>query len=247
MGVVIGGSGLRTFELDESHDSWPKVQHWIVARQAADMARTEFSKQEIAEADWLELTPDWHHGYPQPDEGHFGYLRATYDLSGYCAKCGSGLRQKAPFQMKGEPKWGRRSIMQLNWVFDEYFVTPELWKAVFEPRGIERRPVSDKKGNTLQTVVQLVVAKEVSVATDGLEMEGRSKCTCTKYRPVKRGYFPALTSAPTAQMVKTREYFGSGFSANKAVLVSQELARALTARNARGASFMPVAAPVLCT
>src|SRR6266513_987519 len=146
MGIVVGASGLVTFELDESHKSWPKVQRWVAARRAVDIVRTQFSKQELANAEWLELMPDWHHGYPQPDEDVFGYREATYDLTGYCPQCGTGLRQKAPFQMKSEPKWGRNSILQLNWIFDEYFVTPEVWAKVFDPHAVSSRPVLDTGG-----------------------------------------------------------------------------------------------------
>lgn len=35
------------------------------------------------------ISPSWncHHGYPQPDEEHFGYLQATYDPTNYCKHC----------------------------------------------------------------------------------------------------------------------------------------------------------------
>jgi hypothetical protein len=240
MAVVIAGSGLVTFELDESHDSWPRVRRWIATRRAVDVVRTEFSKQEIANAKWFELTPDSHHGYPQPDEDVFGYRQATYDLSEYCEQCGIGLKQNAPFQMKGEPKWGRNGILQLNWVFDEYFVTPEIWSKIFQPRGIECRLVVDPKGVALQSVVQLSITHESSVVTEGLSIKRCAKCGRVKYLPFTRGYFPALSSTPTVQMVKTREYFGDGASASRRILVASDLAHALVAERVRGASLRPV-------
>jgi len=240
MGIVVGASGLVTFELDESHKSWPKVQRWVAARRAVDIVRTQFSKQELANAEWLELMPDWHHGYPQPDEDVFGYREATYDLTGYCPQCGTGLRQKAPFQMKSEPKWGRNSILQLNWIFDEYFVTPEVWAKVFDPHAVSSRPVLDTGGTELKTVVQLTVEQEISIVTEGLPTERCARCGELKYVPVMRGCFPALAHEPAGHMAKTRQYFGSGASASKRVLISQELALALAAENIRGASVRPV-------
>lgn len=189
------------------------------------------------------VVPDWHHGYPQPDDLNSGYLAATYDLTNYCERCGIGLKQKAPFQMKGEPKWGKKGILQLNWVFDEYFVTPETWRSVFKPHGVESRPVLKANGAQLKTVVQLVAQEEVDIVTAGLSTEEAACSTCgrTKYLPVTRGPMPALTTEPSTAMVKTREYFGSGASANKDVLVSHRVGEAFATARMKGASLWPVA------
>ena len=246
-GIVIPGGGdpLVAFDVDEDHPNWPVLRKCFERWKASDMLRTEFSKKELNAATWLNLMSDWHHGYPQPDELDFGYREATYDLTNYCDRCGIGLKQKAVFQMKGEPKWGKRSILQLNWVFDEYFVTPEVWGSVFKPHGIQCRPVMNTKHVELKTVVQLVIHEYVGVATDGLSAEevGCSKCGRTKYLPVTRGPFPALTSKPSAAMAKTKQYFGSGASAQKGVIISGAVARALLANKVRGASLRPVADP----
>ena len=242
MGIVVDASGLLiSFDLDEFTKSWPRVKRWIAARRAVDIVSTKFSEQEIAGARWLELEPDWHRGYPQPKPEDFGFREVTYDTSEYCLECGIGLRQKAPFQMKPEPKWGRNGILQLNWVFDEYFVTPAVWTGVFEPLGIGCRLVQSARGLELKNVVQLVVEQEIDIVTEGLPMERCAKCGRVKYNSVGRGPFPALLSEPVGHMAKTRQYFGSGASAFNGVIVSQKLARALAAKNIRGASVRPVA------
>jgi hypothetical protein len=242
MGVVVGASGLVTFEVDEAYEAWPALQKWIARRGAVDIVSTKFSKKELADARWFALEPDWHHGYPQPDEGHFGYREATFEMAGFCEQCGIGLKQKASFQMKSEPKWGRNGILQLHWVFDEFFVTPEVWRTVFQSNEVGCRPVLDTKGSELKTVVQLVVQEEVDVGVEGLAAERCARCGRVKSLPVTRGAFPPLMSEPSARMVKTREYFGSGASAHRRVLVSQKVARALAAEKVRGASVRPVAA-----
>ena len=245
MGIVVGPGGpvtrLVTFVVDESHESWPEVQRWIAARRPIDIVSTKFSKQELASAKWLELMANWHHGYPQPDEDVFGYLEGTYDLSEYCRECGTGLKQRAPFQMKGEPKWGRNGILQLNWTFDEYFVTPEVLVTVFEPHGVGYKEVLNTRETELKSVVQLVVEREINIVTEGLPAETCARCGRVKYLPVTRGPSPALAGEPAGHMVKTREYFGSGGSAHKGVLISQDLANALASENVRGASVRPVA------
>jgi hypothetical protein len=245
MSIIIGAgnamTNFATFEVDESFDSWPAVKNWIAKRGALDMVETLFSDKEIAAARWLTLHPSWHRGYPQPDEANFGYREATYELSAHCARCGSGKTQDAPFQMKAEPKWGRNSILQLNWVFDEYFVTPGLWAQVFRPRAIGYRPVTTRKGTELTSVVQLVVSDEVDVITQGLAMELCANCGRTKYRPVARGESAPLATEPVGHMARTKQFFGSGASAHRGVIVSQDLATALRELNVRGASVRPVA------
>jgi hypothetical protein len=229
------------FQIEEDDQSWPDVRTWCQSHGTTDTVETEFSDREIGEARWLDLVPDWHHGYPQPRDDCFGFLTATYDLTDSCQKCGAGKRQKAPFQMKAEPKWGRRGVLQLNWVFDEYFVTPEVWRSICQPRGIRSRAVLNRRLEELKTVVQLVVEEEVHVATAGLAGEKCTACGRFKYLPVTKGPSPRPITEPDGHMAKSIEYFGSGASASKLVLVSQDLARALRAKGIRGASVRPAA------
>ena len=129
--------------------------------------------------------------------------------------------------------------MQLTWIYDELFVTPEVWESVFKPAGIGSRPVMNTKGGELKTVVQLAIKGEVGIVTEGLPFERCASCGRVKYLPVTRGPFPMLTGQPSRAMARTREYFGSGGQANKRVLISQALVRSLVAENVRGASFQP--------
>jgi hypothetical protein len=236
-----GGDPYVAVEVDEGHQHWEELHRLFRQWDAGHFVNTEFSKGEVQQAAWLSVVPDWHHGYPQPRELDFGYLEATYDISGYCPECGVGKKQKAPFQMKGEPRWGRRAILQLNWVFDEYFVTPEVWASVFKPHGIASLPVLNTKGKELSTVVQLATGAHVKVDVSGLPFETCSTCGRVKYLPHTRGFFPTLLAEPDSSMVKTNEYFGSGASAHHGVLVSQAIVQALIKADVRGASFKPVA------
>src|SRR5262249_16273996 len=99
----------------------------------------------------------------------------------------------------------------------------------------------NRKGIELGTVVQLVIEEEVGIKTEGLAFECCEKCCRIKYLPVTRGPFPPLNEVPTRAMAKTHEYFGSGGSAFKCVIVSQDLAGAFIAEKLRGASLQPVA------
>jgi hypothetical protein len=143
--------------------------------------------------------------------------------------------------MKKEPAWGRNSLLQLNWVFDEFFATPDLWQSVFRPRGVGACPVLGPRGRELSTVVQLVVEETVPIVPGGLSAERCADCGRLKYLPVNRGFFPKLTAEPVGSMVKTADYFGSGGSAFRQILVNADIGKALTVASAKGATLIPVA------
>lgn len=246
LGVDIGGndampSGMVTFVVDESALSWPRVAELAGELDALDLVSTKFTKKEIEQAGWAQLEPSWHHGYPQPDDSENGYLAATYDLSGYCAACGTGAVQKAPFQFKAEPKWGSRTVLQLNWVFGEYFVTPQVWSKAFEPLGVGCEKVLDTKGRELATVVQLVVAEEVDLDVEGLPAEQCAACGRTKYLPVAKGWAPRVLGSPTAALVRSAQDFGSGASAYREVLAKRPFAATAASNGIKGVSFKPAA------
>lgn len=199
--------------------------------------RTVFTPLEIESARQLQLTA-WLNGFPQPQDFE-AFTRITYDLTNTCSKCAHGLVQNAPFRIKIEPKWNRRGIMSLHWAHDEFFVPPAVWEMVFKPFGITCRPVANRKGVELQTVVQLVVEEEVAVVTDGLTPIHCAACGRDRYQWVTRGMFSRLAEEPSAAMSKSQQLFGDGWGAH-AVFVSQELVRAMKAHNIRGAEFTPV-------
>jgi hypothetical protein len=239
---IIGGD-LHSFDIDEGHISWPIVEKLIRDWKAVDVPRTEFSAGELKKAALLQMGPSWHHGYPQPDEA-FGYVELTYDTTQYCATCGIGAFQKAPFRMSREPRWGMRKTLQLNWVFDEFFVTPQAFETVFKPFGIENLPVfHHKNGLVLATVLQLVVPRKTDspIATVGLPTEQCATCRRTKFTPVTRGRFPYVSIPKGVHIAKTKEYFGSGGSAWQAIIISAELYAAITTQKLRGADFTVVA------
>lgn len=219
---------IGAFEIAESDPRWPAVEEWIRGRHFVDIVATRFSPEEVAEAKWLVLSSS-HHGYPCPE----GYAAVTY--SEICETCGWRGRQIAPFRMRGEPRWGRRGLMQLNWVYDEVFAKPEVWKRFFEPRGVECLPVLDAKGHALKTVVQLVSQGEFGV--DAKAQDTCLACGASRYVFPVRGRFSRLREEPSGELVRTSQFFGSGF---RPILVSQRLGRELLDNEIRDAFLAPV-------
>ncbi|MBK8214431.1 MAG: hypothetical protein IPK71_11870 [Myxococcales bacterium] len=234
-----GGEPLLTFDVDENHPNWSLLSALFDGWNVFNMVRTEFTKKELESARWLEVGA-WHHGYPQPHDEEFGYLQATYDLTDWCESCGIGMKQKAPFQMKREPKWGATRSCSSSGCTTSSLLLPMPGFAPSSPQAWGCRPVLNTKGVELKTVVQLVVETRVGIVTNGLAFERCERCGRTKYLPVTRGAFPALRDVPTASLVRTAEYFGSGGQADQRVLMSQDVARALNAAGVRGAVLKPV-------
>jgi hypothetical protein len=238
---VLGGVPHVAFEIDEADPRWPAVAPLVGNLEVADTVRTEFTNRERDAAAWLSVEPDWHHGYPQPEDD-FAYLGVTYDLGDYCDRCGTGVRQVAPFRMAGEPKWGRRGILQLNWVFDEYFVPPEVYAAVFEPLGIGSWPVQNRRGHLLGTVVQLRVDGVVEVDTTGLVATICPKCARPKFDAVRRGPYPGLRGTASGPLVRSDAWFGSGHSGWQLIAASAAVYRAARDAGLRGTTFDPLGA-----
>ncbi|MFN7733002.1 MAG: hypothetical protein ACK5OB_13955 [Pirellula sp.] len=235
--------GIDAFDIDESDPRWDLLQPWLARRRPVVTTKTLFSDAELGSASYLQMVASWHHGFPMPDWDD-GYLECTYDTSRMCPECGIGAAQKSPFRMKAEPKWGKRDILQLNWVFDAFFVTTRAYETVLLPFGIECEQVLDhKSGRPLRSVVQIVID---NVSDGRLCLEDSCKDVCNKcgqwkFRPHHRGFFPRLIQGRPLSIFRTEECFGSGRSAWNAIIVSADLYRAIAKSAPNGVAFYPLA------
>jgi hypothetical protein len=235
-------TGIDSFDIDESDPKWELLQRWLTRRCPVITTKTVFSKSELVNASYLNMVASWHHGFPMPDLDD-GYLESTYDTSSMCKECGIGIVQKSQFRMKAEPKWGTRDILQLNWVFDTFFVTPQAYQDVFFPLGIRCLEVlNHKSGRPLESVVQIIVDDKAlgDLDLDDSYKEACPMCGQAKIRPHDRGFFPRLLKRNELCIFKTREYFGSGCSAWNATIVSADLYKAITNSALKGVTFYPL-------
>jgi len=182
--------------------------------------------------------PKGHWTYPQPE---VGYRDITYDSSARCELCGVGKVQVAPFRVNREPNWAGRKLRQLNWVFDEYFTSPELALGVFADFGIRSREVLAAKDRIRPSIVQLDIREVVDVDVTSTDFETCTTCAAPKYSAVSRGFRPGPVVLPAAHLVRSRQNFGGGPSSFNSILVSQELRAALVAAGASGVDFLPCA------
>ncbi len=261
--------GISILNVTEDQKQWPDVEKLLAeSRSLGHTVSTSFSKSELDDAEWLLLNALGHHGYPQPEDG-LAYRDATYDLSDYCATCGIGAKQNAPFRMRAEPKAAHSQFIQLNWVFDEFFIREEAIEGfrIAGMTGIDfMTPVLNRSGLPSECVRQMVITTTLAGALDttGLqpvtckplneenetlapsrlsEAEERACCGRVKYHfrhaGVLRFDSDAFVDAP--DVVKSHEWFGSGAAAFQLVIVSQRLRQTVIGNEWRGVSFEPVA------
>lgn len=230
------------FDVFEDDLRWPELSAWLTGKGlSSPILTTHYSPLEIAAAQWLYVRADWYHGYPEPDMGHFGYRSTTYDPERWCPECNCGKHQRAPFQMKAEPKWGKKGLLMLHWVYDEIFVRPEVYRDIFAPFGVLCRPVLDTKKRELRSVVQLVVEETVSLKFDGFPSSTCPVCRQIKYEPVVRGMMPPMKTQPKSQVVRVEQYKGLDGNAVRAVLISQAVATRLLESKVKGFALEPIA------
>ena len=204
-----------------------------------------------------------HFGYPQPEDT---WQQSTYDPAGYCLRCGIGGVQKHPFRFRSA-KASHSQFVQLNWVFDEFFVRPVV-REVFDAAGITGitfgPAVRHATGEPLAELEQLVIKTSVP----GLVTAGLRTVTCRpdneepsslvlppssmRYTPdtpycgrVKYHWPTPLRFRRNAlegalDIVKSGEWLGSGGQASRAVLVSPRIVEILAAERWRGVKWSEV-------
>ena len=112
------------------------------------------------------------------------------------------------------------------WLFDEYFVSKNVYNEVFAPYGIEKRDVI-KAGVKLEDVFQIIIP----VIDEPIDLSNRKKEICslcgeTKYTMQHFAYpFFPLHNHPLPGIYKTKEYFGAGqgHQAQRVIILSKDV------------------------
>ena len=263
-GTTILGPGTSVLNVTEDQAEWPEVER-LVAEYGllGDSAGAVYTKRDLDTAERLTISATNAQHYPQPEDD-LGYYDQTYDPSS-CARCGIHGEQTAPFRISGEPKAKTQQFLGLHWAHDALFVRTEAEYALTRSgvTGIDFRPLLvSAKGAMSGEAVQMNVLTTLPPA---LDTAGLQKITCMAnneegFEPmsVSRRSFPycghvkyhhylrgplrfdqaALDGAP--DVVKTAEWFGSGGSASRLIVVSQKFRQDALAAEWRGLVFTPI-------
>lgn len=191
----------------------------------SDYPYYEYSIEEIETADYFVLK-DWYGcGYPQPDR-NFKYESISFDSSKICQGCGCGRIQTNNLRVNKLSKHGFWGFSA--WLFDEIFVSKNVYNEVFAPYGIEKRDVI-KAGKKLEDVFQLIIP----VIDEPIDLSDRKQEICTvcgetKYTMQHFAYpFFPLHNHPLPGIYKTKEYFGSGHEAQHVLIISKDIVNKL--------------------
>jgi hypothetical protein len=267
LGLPYDPGRITVLNITEDDAAWPEVERLLSLHGSpVHLINNLFTRKEIEGAEWLEARAQGHHGYPQPED-NFGYIQQTYDTTGYCPRCGIGGVQKAPFRLRAEPKVEHSHFLQLNWVFDELFIRREV-SAALKESGITGLsflpPILHERNRPSERIVQMKVDtvlpagpdtsglepvtcipdNEESHATAGTALDTRvgPYCHRTKHHRMKKGPFrfarDAFAGAP--DVVKSREWFGSGASAHRLIIVSRRFREIVSQLKWRGIAFEPI-------
>jgi hypothetical protein len=252
--------------ISEADPNWPQLAEYLANNSGIfHNVELHFSKKEIRDASWCQLHATSHFGYPQPEDD---WQLSTYDLTSYCHRCGICPVQVCPLRFRSEPKQRHSQFLQLNWVFDEFFVRPEI-RVAFEREGISgigfRPAVHHKSGQPLETVQQLEV---LTILPPALKMESVQTVTCKpnnedgpeksyggvlRYPPdypycgrvkyARKGesfQWSRSAFAYAPDIVKSFEWIGSGGAAFREVFVSKRIVDLAQRSKWRGLGFTPV-------
>lgn len=228
----------------ESDGHWPKLAKYLAIDDVFHTVELHFSKEDIRNADYCKLGTTGHFGYPQP-ESAFGYLNITYDPAKGCRACGVGLVQIGPFRFRKAPTQ-RSHLVQLNWVFDEFFVSASA-RADLENSGLTgfrfEPAVLHRSGEPITDWYQLRIDGSVPGLVDTTELVKESCAVCGKSKfnhPTDQLIHIGLDGTDLPDVAKTIEWFGSGGSAWRSTLVSKNFVDYVLSKKWRGLDLTPI-------
>jgi len=238
-----GEGYLIHIDISESNSLWPQLAALVQQKNALDIFDTVFSSEEILNAEWVRLIPVFERGYPQPEDV---WSTNPINYKENCPQCGT-FRQKSSFRLKKEPNLGKKDFMSLYWTY-ALFCTPRVLNEL-EAQGIRGYEVWDaiihKTDSPSEKVSQLFIPNIASpglVGVEDLERETCSLCHVTKYYPHMRGvmYLKRDALVPNVDIMQTHEWFGSGHSAYREILVSNKFATLITDTGWQGVALKVV-------
>jgi hypothetical protein len=158
-----------------------------------------------------------------------------------CYNCGCFGDQKSDFIIKKEPNLKPNTVATLHWVFSELFSEKRLYLEFFKKLGLSMRNLKLKNGTEVaESVVQVLLPQLKSeLNMNELEFSTCTVCGRIKYTPSTIGFFPKPETVDF-HIIRTREFFGSGHSADHRILLTNDLMKEMIKRKiAKKHQFVP--------
>lgn len=247
------------FYLYEDNPNFAAIKKEVDRFGIVQQSGTVYEKADIKAAEWF-IASAGQYQYPQPEED-FNYKKTTFNLDNYCDLCAIGKIQNAPFRLKSVPKQHNNQFWGLFWENAPLFVRQEA-KNILEKENIQgirfSKPVLHKTNLEIEGFYQLHIE---TVLTKGFDSYNTKTITCKInneenlntgvnpdccgrikfHHPMIGGYlFDKTIFHPGVDIAETYEYFGSGGSADKLVMVSKRFKEIVEKNKLKGLSFKPV-------
>ena len=255
------GKGVQSYSLEFFiYEDNPRFQELKKAVQTFDIKAqvgTLYDKLDEAQANWF-IASTGQYQYPQPEEG---YKEATFDLTHYCNNCGIGKVQNAPYRLKSEPKQQNSQFWGLHWEYEPVFVRQEA-KDILEREEIQgvrfSQPVLHRKNISVEGFYQLQIDMTLNPGfnpynTNQITCKINNEENCNSnsdtnccgrikfHHPRRGGYlFETATFSANKDIALSHEYFGSGASANRLVIVSKRFKELIDKYKLKGLGFVPI-------
>ena len=227
------GGSVVTFDISEHDFQWrqilPLLKRFLGFKiySDRDIFETFFSQDEIRNAEWVRLISMFEQGYPQP-KGNWPFTQNS--LENVCPKCGI-YEQKNPLRLYKEPNLGRKSFMSLIGV-GELFATSLVFSTLDKEdiTGFEKwNAIIHKTKKPSEIVHQLYIpgiAEPGIVGTEKMRQVSCPVCGTIKYFPHEKGIMRINRKAlkQNIDFFRTYEWFGSGVTAFREVIVSNKVA-----------------------
>lgn len=236
-----GDGYLIHIDIEESNPAWPEVDLLVQEKKAVDICDTFFSDEEILGSEWVRLVPTYEHGYPLPKDWSVNPINYSK-----CSSCGK-FKQNDPFRMSKEPKLGKNNFFCLFWtytLFADNQVMAELDRS--KVVGFSRLDlIIDQNNKPSKLVSQILTQNKTKPGIEQLDKHNPitcSECKTIKHSPHNRGLMKINKSSidKGLDIVESSEWFGSGHSAYREIIVSRRLARIILDNKWKGVKMKAI-------
>lgn len=248
---VVTSPGFQTIFLVEGQENWIAIKNLFDEWAIMPIVELSHSLEEQLQAEYLIVTVQRVHGYPQPENSADEikpYLKGVYSLENYNPDFGAPKGpQIGSIRVKQSPKIGSFDFMQLHWLYDVLLVKKAIYDQHLKDLEIGYIPLIEMKTNRpIESIVQLKVQGIAKSQLDLKDTEVVKNTFMDKKTGVLRYQLtgrrmPAFLSDPgKMHFFESQEYFGGdGAASNKLLIVSQKFFRIVHNNGLRGLNFFP--------
>lgn len=232
-------TGIHNLVYYDSDPYWPTVRTLFAQLGIEVYPDIEFEESDMNEAQCFRMAGLWYYSYPQPMDLD-RYRMNTYVPEDLCLSCGVHGSQVNPFKIVRAPRLTKKHIFALNWVWDELFVERKFFENVLLQFGVKQRPVVDKKGEVVESIVQLDIDRYVPLYLQENHVASYCDgCKRTKYKPFTAQYIAYPKQETDVHLFKSEQFFGYWHAANQVIIVSRALYETLATYTAENLLFQP--------